>query len=1836
MIRKSSSGTGGGGEEEGNNTKHQQNKQHRSSFTTQGPCRLSNMGRSYRTTNPLGSMELGSNSLGLGSTVAGAPGVDPDYVLQLVNDVRRFSDMLLSLKEAFHSEESQEGLPQRVQERLVSSLPESQEGLPQRVQERLVSSLPESQEGLPQRVQERLVSSLPESQEGLPQRVQERLVSSLPESQEGLPQRVQERLRELLRVLKSVIGKHQTLNSVDILRAAGTVIAKVKGVNFKEVNQENNTAIFGEIYTSIDSLAFTFGNVVSDFLMGDVDSQSGLGIPQTTRSRSFENLSVDSEGYVPEKKGLVGPEVALSKEEEVDVILQKNDSGVESVLLYAKAWSKYTKDLLAWVDKRLGLDVECAKSYVKMAESAKTLASQQDYMPFRDIYISTFKNDVEYSQLLLQTATALQTNKFIQPLLSRKTELDKLRKDIKEQWQREQKKMQESEVALRKARWTQAQKRDEYYKAQSSASRSQEEQSKQLDKKRRMEEEALQKAEDARDQYRACVTDAGARRAELASTKTDILTQIRELVTQCDLTLKAVTVNWLQLQQAQTVSLPVHYQALCENAKMYEPGQRYAEFVRNLSKDQIHMESSSIDERFPVFNKRSTGSTSSHSNLSQVSVISGDVLSGDEVDSPLGSRPGKRSNSAMDIQGLRGGPGPLRAWASGIQDRGMCSDSESAGGSSESQSMDSPTASPGDFKRRLPRTPSTGTMSSADDLDERQPPSPSDNGLGEMVTETASSPGPFRNAQMSKASQTHKLRKLRAPSKCRECDSLVVFHGAECEECSLACHKKCLETLAIQCGHKKLQGRLHLFGIDFTQAAKNSPDGIPFIIRKCTSEIENRALNLKGIYRVNGAKSRVEKLCQAFENGKDLVELSDLSPHDIANVLKLYLRQLPEPLILYRYYNDFIGLAKESQRVIIEEKAAARALQDQGRPGGEQPRPGGTQPGVEGEQPPLTTSQPGGGELPKQPSIKLNRVIFKIRDLLRQLPPAHYRTLRFLTAHLHRVTEQAEENKMTASNLGIIFGPTLVKPRQTDAEVSLSSLVDYPYQALMVELLVRHFQVIFDLSSPSSSYPPTTTSTVGQTSSSYPPTTTSTVGQTSSSSYPPTTTSTVGQTSSSSYPPTTTSTVGQTSSSSYPPTTTSTVGQTSSSSYPPTTTSTVGQTSSSSYPPTTTATVGQTSSSSYPPTTTSTVGQTSPRLTPQEKEQRLSLQSTSLLDIKEQSAKVYKRHSSVIQSSQTLDDVREVKTDGTGPDRRELTAGSSSSAAGSASVQRSTLVFGRPSLNLSSFTSSSTAPKVQLRPQRARILSRPISMPLERLPLPTPSQVVDRNSRNNHAAAMLDPGANTIAESAEPEKQKETEKPRIGGGSRVSTYYIDTQQAVQRRPWDRKYKHYDVTPRTAMIMANLPPAGTSPGPKPGKQPTMPTQLSVSGPTSSALPSSSSFSTIFPNNPYTVSLKAGQMSRRDREETKDRPNSAAEGGGETRTSTNSPIKFRQPRILQPPPGTFYKPSGYSGTRGWPSLSTSGTTSLTKMSPTSSTVKTSSPTSSTVKTSSPTVKTSSPTSPTVKTSSPTSPTVKTSSPTSPTVKTSSPTSPTVKTSSPTSPTVKTSSPTSPTVKNSSPTVKTSSPTSPTVKTSSPTSPTVKTSSPTSSTFKTSSPTSSTVKTSSPTSSTVKTSSTTVKTSSPTTTTVKTSSPTSSTVKTSSPTFPTVKTSSPTVKTFPTSPTVTAPLLLSSSHSSSITFSSSPMVTTTSPSPTTTYTLQTSNLPTHTLQDSVDSSVSVDPEVTTSADLSPRQSPPPSSPEDPSLASEVIPLQQRLRPRPRPGARLQELEHREAHFV
>lgn len=78
---------------------------------------------------------------------------------------------------------------------------------------------------------------------------------------------------------------------------------------------------------------------------------------------------------------------------------------------------------------------------------------------------------------------------------------------------------------------------------------------KQLEKKRRLEEEALQKVEEANELYKVCVTNVEERRNDLENTKREILAQLRTLVFQCDLTLKAVSNVFIILKALENKSL---------------------------------------------------------------------------------------------------------------------------------------------------------------------------------------------------------------------------------------------------------------------------------------------------------------------------------------------------------------------------------------------------------------------------------------------------------------------------------------------------------------------------------------------------------------------------------------------------------------------------------------------------------------------------------------------------------------------------------------------------------------------------------------------------------------------------------------------------------------------------------------------------------------------------------------------------------------------------------------------------------------------------------------------------------------------------------------------------------------------------------------------------------------------------------------------------------------------------------------------------------------------------------------------------------------------------------
>lgn len=97
MLRKSSStSSSGGGGLQHTQALHRHSRAHTGSLSA-GSTKTWDLGRGSKNPNPLSSM-------GLTSHLVGAPGVDPEYVMRLVNDVRWFADVLLNLKEAFNCE----------------------------------------------------------------------------------------------------------------------------------------------------------------------------------------------------------------------------------------------------------------------------------------------------------------------------------------------------------------------------------------------------------------------------------------------------------------------------------------------------------------------------------------------------------------------------------------------------------------------------------------------------------------------------------------------------------------------------------------------------------------------------------------------------------------------------------------------------------------------------------------------------------------------------------------------------------------------------------------------------------------------------------------------------------------------------------------------------------------------------------------------------------------------------------------------------------------------------------------------------------------------------------------------------------------------------------------------------------------------------------------------------------------------------------------------------------------------------------------------------------------------------------------------------------------------------------------------------------------------------------------------------------------------------------------------------------------------------------------------------------------------------------------------------
>uniref|UniRef100_A0A668SVG0 Uncharacterized protein n=1 Tax=Oreochromis aureus TaxID=47969 RepID=A0A668SVG0_OREAU len=171
-----------------------------------------------------------------------------------------------------------------------------------------------------------------------------------------------------------------------------------------------------------------------------------------------------------------------------------------------------------------------------------------------------------------------------------------------------------------------------------------------------------------------------------------------------------------------------------------------------------------------------------------------------------------------------------------------------------------------------------------------------------------------------------------------------------------------------------------VFGVKISTVTKRERSKVPYIVRQCLEEIERRGMEEVGIYRVSGVATDIQALKTAFDtNNKDVsVMMSEMDVNAIAGTLKLYFRELPEPLFTDELYPNFAGGITLSDSVAKE-------------------------------------------------SCMLN--------LLLSLPEPNLVTFLFLLDHLKRVAEKESINKMSLHNLATVFGPTLLRPAEKDSKI---------------------------------------------------------------------------------------------------------------------------------------------------------------------------------------------------------------------------------------------------------------------------------------------------------------------------------------------------------------------------------------------------------------------------------------------------------------------------------------------------------------------------------------------------------------------------------------------------------------------------------------------------------------------------------------------------------------------------------------------------------------------------------------------------------------------------------
>ncbi|XP_030730941.1 unconventional myosin-IXa isoform X7 [Globicephala melas] len=235
------------------------------------------------------------------------------------------------------------------------------------------------------------------------------------------------------------------------------------------------------------------------------------------------------------------------------------------------------------------------------------------------------------------------------------------------------------------------------------------------------------------------------------------------------------------------------------------------------------------------------------------------------------------------------------------------------------------------------------------------------------------------------------------PTYCEYCSSLIwiMDRASVCKLCKYACHKRCCLKTTAKCSKKydpELSSRQ--FGVELSRLTSEDRT-VPLVVEKLINYIEMHGLYTEGIYRKSGSTNKIKELRQGLDTDAENVNLDDYNIHVIASVFKQWLRDLPNPLMTFELYEEFLR---------------AMGLQER------------------------------------------KETIRGVYSVIDQLSRTHLNTLERLIFHLVRIALQEDTNRMSANALAIVFAPCIL--RCPDTIDPLQSVQDISKTTTCVELIV--------------------------------------------------------------------------------------------------------------------------------------------------------------------------------------------------------------------------------------------------------------------------------------------------------------------------------------------------------------------------------------------------------------------------------------------------------------------------------------------------------------------------------------------------------------------------------------------------------------------------------------------------------------------------------------------------------------------------------------------------------------------------------------------------------------